>query len=92
MQFLRVDVDAPGVRAIAAKYQVTAMPTFIAFQEGNVVDSLKGADPRGLAVMVEKLKVAATTLPAEAEKAKADGNKVRHFRYLAMNMLTSWIL
>ncbi|KZV71730.1 thioredoxin-like protein [Peniophora sp. CONT] len=75
VQFLRVDVDAPGVKAIAAKYQVSAMPTFMAIQEGNVVDSLRGADPRGLASMVEKLKVAATTLPAEAEKAKAEGNK-----------------
>ena len=77
VQFLRVDVDAPGVRAIAQKYQVSAMPTFVAIQEGNVVDSLRGADPRGLANMVEKLKVAAPALPAEAEKAKAEGNKVR---------------
>ena len=77
VQFLRVDVDAPGVRAIAQKYQVSAMPTFVAIQEGNVVDSLRGADPRGLTNMVEKLKVAAPALPAEAEKAKAEGNKVR---------------
>ena len=35
VQFLRVDVDAPGVRAIAQKYQFSAMPTFVAIQEGK---------------------------------------------------------
>jgi thioredoxin 1 len=37
-QFLRVDVDKH--QAIAAKYKITAMPTFIAIVDGEVKDTV----------------------------------------------------
>ncbi|PIL27794.1 hypothetical protein GSI_10947 [Ganoderma sinense ZZ0214-1] len=75
--FLKVDVDK--VPPIAQKYQVTAMPTFIVIKESGVVDMMRGADARGLAAMVAKHASAPPApsgppLPAEAEKAKAEGN------------------
>ncbi|KAM5541766.1 hypothetical protein V8D89_004495 [Ganoderma adspersum] len=75
--FLKVDVDK--VPPIAQKYQVTAMPTFVVIRETGVVDMLRGADPRGLSAMVAKHASATPAsagppLPAEAEKAKAEGN------------------
>ena len=39
MSFLRVDVDAQ--KAIAAKYQISAMPTFLAIKAGKVVDTVR---------------------------------------------------
>ncbi|TRM55502.1 thioredoxin-domain-containing protein [Schizophyllum amplum] len=69
--FLRVDVDK--VQPIATKYQVSAMPTFYVISNGQQVDNLRGADPRGLAAMVAK-HASVPALPAAAEKAKAEGN------------------
>ena len=64
---------------IAQKYQVTAMLTFVVIRETGVVDMLRGADPRGLSAMVAKHASAPPVpagppLPAEAEKAKVEGN------------------
>ena len=75
--FLKVDVDK--LPAIAQKYQITAMPTFVVIRESGVVDMLRGADPRGLSAMVAKHASvppapAGPPLPAEAEKAKMEGN------------------
>ncbi|KAI5824461.1 thioredoxin-domain-containing protein [Schizophyllum commune Tattone D] len=69
--FLRADVDKN--RPIAAKYNVTAMPTFYAIVDGERADTLRGADARGLAAMVAKY-ASVPPLPADAEKAKAEGN------------------
>ncbi|RDX46147.1 thioredoxin-domain-containing protein [Lentinus brumalis] len=69
--FLKVDVDK--LQAIAQKYQIRAMPTFYVIRESGPVDSLQGADPRGLAAMVAK-HASAPALPADAEKAKSEGN------------------
>ena len=38
--FLRVDVDKQ--QAIAAKYKITAMPTFVAIVDGEVKDTVRG--------------------------------------------------
>ena len=55
------------------------MPTFVVIRETGVVDMLRGADPRGLSAMVAKHASAPPVpagppLPAEAEKAKVEGN------------------
>ncbi len=74
--FVRVDVDAQ--KNIAAKYQVTAMPTFFAIKSGKPVDSLRGADPYGLKAMVTKHAGPNPPVPPlhpEAEAAKVKGNK-----------------
>lgn len=74
--FLKVDVDQH--KAIAAKYQVSSMPTFLVIKESGVADMVRGADPRALATMVLRHASAAapsgSSLPTEAEKVKAEGN------------------
>lgn len=69
--FLRVDVDRN--QPIAAKYNITAMPTFVVIRAGEVVDTLRGADAQGLAAMVAR-HAAVPPLPPAAEEAKAAGN------------------
>ncbi|THU89780.1 thioredoxin-like protein, partial [Dendrothele bispora CBS 962.96] len=92
--FLRVDVDGPGTKAIAAKYQITAMPTFLAIKPndssssndpqasktGQVVETLRGADPQGLHRMVAAHASHAYTPNStlgstEAEEGKKKGNE-----------------
>ena len=51
--FLKVDVDEnPDT---AAKYSVSAMPTFVFIKGGEVVDRLMGANPARLKEMIEEL-------------------------------------
>ncbi|KAF8646750.1 hypothetical protein AX16_007077 [Volvariella volvacea WC 439] len=79
VHFLRVDVDAQ--QAIAAKYKITAMPTFIAIKAGKPVDQLRGADPNGLQNLVKRHagpNPPIPPLPEKAEEAKAAGNE--HFK------------
>ncbi|EJD55013.1 thioredoxin-like protein, partial [Auricularia subglabra TFB-10046 SS5] len=52
--WLRVDVDGQGTRVIAQKYKITAMPTFVVIRNGEVADTLRGADPRGLNALAAK--------------------------------------
>ncbi|CAA0843425.1 Thioredoxin H5 [Striga hermonthica] len=40
--FLKVDVDE--LQAVAQEYEVEAMPTFLFFKEGKVIDRIVGAD------------------------------------------------
>ncbi|GAA5995993.1 uncharacterized protein JCM10292_004878 [Rhodotorula paludigena] len=75
VKFLRVDVDKQ--QAIAQKYQISAMPTFVAIKAGKVVDTLKGADPAGLNRLVATHAGPNPPIPplsAEAEAAKEEGN------------------
>ncbi|KAL7412899.1 PITH domain-containing protein [Mrakia frigida] len=50
--FVKVDVDK--VQAIAQKYNVRAMPTFLFLKGGNKIDELKGADVAGLTEKVTR--------------------------------------
>eukprot|EP00978_Attheya_sp_CCMP212_P000302 scaffold578_cov50-Attheya_sp.AAC.2 len=49
--FLKVDVDDNA--DTAAKYQVSAMPTFLFLKGGQVVDRLMGANPDRLRSMIQ---------------------------------------
>jgi thioredoxin 1 len=49
--FVKVNVDEQ--RELAAKYGVTAMPTFVLFKQGKKVGEVRGADVRGLNGVVE---------------------------------------
>lgn len=40
---------------MAAEFAVQALPTFILFRDGFVVEKVKGADPQGLRSLIEKL-------------------------------------
>lgn len=51
--FLKVDVDANG--AVAQRYSVRAMPTFIFLKNGQVVETLRGANGAKLTQLVETL-------------------------------------
>ena len=52
--FLKVDVDENP--ETAAKYNVSAMPTFVFIKGGEVVDRLMGANPSRLEEMINDLK------------------------------------
>ncbi|GAA5887258.1 hypothetical protein JCM6882_002465 [Rhodosporidiobolus microsporus] len=52
VQFLKVDVDA--ARDVAARFQVSAMPTFVVMKGSSKVDEMKGANPAGLMALVSK--------------------------------------
>jgi hypothetical protein len=53
--FVKVNTEAEGARSVAAEFAVTALPTFILFRDGAVVEKVKGADPQGLRSLIEKL-------------------------------------
>jgi thioredoxin 1 len=50
--FVKVDVDDNA--ETAAKYQVSAMPTFLFIQQGEVVDKLMGASATRLQEMIQE--------------------------------------
>ncbi|ELP84850.1 thioredoxin H-type, putative [Entamoeba invadens IP1] len=52
VKFVKVDVEAG--EEIAQNYEITAMPTFILSNKGDVVDRIKGADIDGLNALVAK--------------------------------------
>jgi thioredoxin 1 len=69
--FAKVDVDA--VSAVAQKYQVSAMPTFMFFKEGRQVGVngqalIQGADPKSLTAAAEKLGGLAKKRAEESKK------------------------
>ncbi|ERT02149.1 thioredoxin [Sporothrix schenckii 1099-18] len=51
--FVKIDTDVQ--KDIAAKYRITAMPTFLLFRDGNEIERVQGADPRKLESLVNKL-------------------------------------
>lgn len=53
VRFAKVDTEAK--RDVAAAYDVTALPTFIVFKDGQVLERIQGADPRKLQQAVTRL-------------------------------------
>ncbi|TWU77936.1 hypothetical protein ED733_005381 [Metarhizium rileyi] len=53
LTFVRVDTEE--VEALSKEYQITALPTFLLFQEGKVIHSVKGANPLELRRIIQKL-------------------------------------
>lgn len=51
--FIKVDVDENA--ETAAKYDVSAMPTFVFIKDGEIVDRLSGANADRLREMIQKL-------------------------------------
>ena len=52
--FVKVDVDQNP--ETAAKYNVSAMPTFVFIKDGEVVERLMGANPTRLQELIEEHK------------------------------------
>ncbi|KAI2055756.1 Thioredoxin-like protein 1 [Ophidiomyces ophidiicola] len=50
--FVKIDVDKQ--QDIARAFKVAAMPTFLIFKDGKVVDTVRGADSKGLTSAVKK--------------------------------------
>ncbi|KAI9889826.1 MAG: hypothetical protein M1814_004928 [Vezdaea aestivalis] len=53
LTFVKVDVDKQ--QEIAQTYGITAMPTFMIFKDKAVVTTIRGADPKQLSEVVQKL-------------------------------------
>jgi thioredoxin 1 len=51
--FVKVNVDEQ--RELAMQYGVSAMPTFLLFKDGQKVEEIRGADPRKLKGVVERV-------------------------------------
>merc|ERR1711939_432564 len=78
LAFTKIDVDAQ--QQLAREYGITAMPTFLLFKDGNVVETVRGANPPALKNAVERAsgdvkeiaerKAAAAKKQAEAEKSE----------------------
>lgn len=86
--FVKINVDEQN--ELAAKYGVTAMPTFLVFKNGKKVQEVRGADVRGLKMVVEgaaadikasQPKATETNAPepkqaeAKVEEKRADGEE-----------------
>ncbi|KID83049.1 Thioredoxin-like protein [Metarhizium guizhouense ARSEF 977] len=72
LAFAKVNVD--HVQAVAQKYRISAMPTFLFFKEGKQVavngqSMIQGADPKSLGAAAEKLAGLAAQRAEEAQKA-----------------------
>lgn len=52
VEFARVDVDK--AESVAMEYGVSAMPTFLLFQDGQKVDTIVGADLRKIFLSIQK--------------------------------------
>lgn len=55
VDFYKLDVDDPNVRDVVMQLQITAMPTFLAFKDGQEFNRIVGADPRKIKSVVEDL-------------------------------------
>jgi thioredoxin 1 len=64
--FVKINVDEQ--RELAGTYGVTAMPTFLVFKDGKKVQEVKGADVRGLKMVVDGAAVDIKANAAKVEK------------------------
>ncbi|KAK2001430.1 thioredoxin [Colletotrichum falcatum] len=77
LAFVKVNVDA--AQDIARRYGVTAMPTFMFFENGQPYNSgrsvVRGADPRSLQATVQELAGLARKRATEAAAKKAEAQR-----------------
>lgn len=65
--FCKVNTD--NQQSIASAHGVRAMPTFLIFKSGSVIETIQGANPPALTAAVEKaVKLAGTAAPGAAFK------------------------
>jgi thioredoxin 1 len=54
VKFVKVNVD--NAAELARRFEVTAMPTFLAIQHGKVIDRVMGADRSSVERMLKQMK------------------------------------
>ncbi|ORY54730.1 thioredoxin-like protein [Pseudomassariella vexata] len=65
--FCKVNVD--NQQSVASAHGVKAMPTFLIFKNGSVIETIEGGSPPALSSAVEKaVKLAGTTIPGAVFK------------------------
>jgi len=70
--FTKVNVD--NQQEIAQKYGVRAMPTFMIFRSGSVINTIRGADTRGLTNAIESaVKLAGPATPVYSSAGRTLG-------------------
>eukprot|EP00182_Erythrolobus_australicus_P006767 CAMPEP_0185833838 /NCGR_PEP_ID=MMETSP1353-20130828/3575_1 /TAXON_ID=1077150 /ORGANISM="Erythrolobus australicus, Strain CCMP3124" /LENGTH=142 /DNA_ID=CAMNT_0028532171 /DNA_START=82 /DNA_END=510 /DNA_ORIENTATION=+ len=72
--FVKVDVDQLG--SVAQENGITAMPTFIAFRDGNSVGSVRGANVRAVEELVSEHKFVAAKAPEPIDGKTATGGQL----------------
>ncbi|KAG5919985.1 hypothetical protein E4U42_006350 [Claviceps africana] len=70
--FVKVDTDTQN--ELSAEYQVAVMPTFILFQDGEVLQKVKGADPDQLRRVIQKLVTEVDSLGEGSGSGDGAGN------------------
>ncbi|KAL8753038.1 MAG: hypothetical protein Q9184_005541 [Pyrenodesmia sp. 2 TL-2023] len=63
-------VDTERQKEVAQAYSVTALPTFMVFKSGQVISTVKGADPRKLSDVIRKL-AAGADIDGSSEASRA---------------------
>ncbi|KAI0147668.1 DUF1000-domain-containing protein [Xylariaceae sp. FL1272] len=53
--FVKVNTEADGAKDLAQEYAVSALPTFILFRDGELVEKVRGANVPGLTSLIQKL-------------------------------------
>mmetsp|Transcript_11411 Transcript_11411/g.11436 ORF Transcript_11411/g.11436 Transcript_11411/m.11436 type:complete len:155 (-) Transcript_11411:291-755(-) len=69
--FCKLDVDKLG--SIAQENGISAMPTFLAFRDGHLVGSVRGADPSAVEKLVQKHKF---TIEPTLDKTHVTGGEL----------------
>jgi peptide-N4-(N-acetyl-beta-glucosaminyl)asparagine amidase len=75
--FIKVNVD--HARSIAGTYQITAMPTFIFFRDGNEVERLRGADPNRIRQLIQQFSSQIGSSSTSANNRKAANSSEKAF-------------
>ncbi|KAG7662423.1 txl1 [[Candida] subhashii] len=75
IEICRVDLDTQ--KDLATKYQVTAVPTFIFFEQGKEISRIRGADVHGVTNALDSLNVKASVdSSVKARSGNASGSVV----------------
>ncbi|EPE05821.1 proteasome-interacting thioredoxin protein [Ophiostoma piceae UAMH 11346] len=68
-----VKIDTEQQRDIATTYTITAMPTFLLFRDGKVIERVQGANPAKLQALVTKLVSEASAVGGEGASGSSSG-------------------
>ncbi|TIA88359.1 hypothetical protein E3P99_02627 [Wallemia hederae] len=71
--FFKCNVDA--AKDVAAKYRVSAMPTFVFIKGGQVVDTVKGANAAGIEAAIKKHASGSSSFSGKGQTLGSGGGK-----------------